>query len=205
MSLHKLPALWILCLLHQASSSTCTSWKVTGVWGAALERTALGRCLVAWWDWREEGSGPENDKGHKWNNHCKWYKVVGKCFVSYETSRAPHLTREISRGFPETGKLEKVAQRICFGYTEGVLVLSEIMLVSETTFVHVLVCSWPPSLSSLVMPRWRGDAWDIQIWHWKWVKGSVTSSSNEEIAHLYLIFRLEPTKVDIWTLQNPRG
>lgn len=36
-------------------------------------------------------------------------------------------------------------------------------------------------------------------------EGSVTSISSEVICHLYLIFRLEPTKVDIRTLQNPEA
>lgn len=70
-----------------------------------------------------------------------------------ESSRAPHRTREVSRSFLETGKVGKVAQGICSEYTEGVLVSSEIMLVSETTFVHVLVCSLHPSLSGLITLR----------------------------------------------------
>lgn len=70
-----------------------------------------------------------------------------------ETSRAPYLTREIPRSFLETGKVGKVAQGICSEYIEGVLVSSEITLVSETTFVHVLVCSLHPSLSGLIMLR----------------------------------------------------
>lgn len=122
-----------------------------------------------------------------------------------ETSRAPRLTREISRGFLETGKVEKVAQRICSEHTEGVLVLSETMVVSDTTFVHVLVCSWHPSPSGLIMLRVERRCLRHPDLRLEMGEGSVTSSSSEVIGHLYLIFRLESIKVDIRILQNPEA
>lgn len=39
-------------------------------------------------------------------------------------------------------------------------------------------------------------------WRLEMGEESVTSNSSEVIGHLYLIFSLEPTKVDIKTLQN---
>lgn len=68
-----------------------------------------------------------------------------------ETSRAPHLTREISRGFLETGKVEKVAQRICSEHTEGVLVLSETMGIRH----HICTCA---CLLLAPLSKWFGNA-----------------------------------------------
>lgn len=79
------------------------------------------------------------------------------------------------------------------------------MLVSETTFVHLLVCSWHPPPGGWIMLRVERGCLRHPDLRLEQGEGSVTPSSAEVIGHLHLISRLEPTKVDNRTLQNPEA